>query len=141
MTAPTTGQPLLTPDSAWRQWKSAVASRVALTEREEADPHKDGHGRDTDTATRNEHQARAVWLTTMLEHFGRRVEAHSEAGHDVTSDKALRSLGLPCADCLMVADEKDRGHKIVRDPSKLFTVWASCGAEAADPRLVPMPQW
>lgn len=141
MTSPTTGMPLLTPDTAWRQWRNAAATRATLKAKEETDPHRIGATADTDRAIANEHQARATWLITMLEHFGRRVEETAEAGHDVTSAKALRGLGLPCADCLTVADEKSATHKIMRDETKQFTVWASCGGNPIDPLTTAMPQW
>jgi hypothetical protein len=133
--------PLLTPDTAWRQWKRARQEWLTLKAREDADPLKDGHKRDTDKAAANMKQASATWLQTMLEHFERRRLDAVESGRPAASDKELKALGLPCIDCLKVSTEGSTAHKVRRDESKLYPVWATCGGSGIDPIVDPMPVW
>jgi len=141
MTSPTTGMPLLTPDTAWRQWKNAAITYNTLKAREEADPLKDGHKRDTDTAKANLEQARAIWLQTMLSHFERRRLDAADSGHPATTDKELKSLGLPCISCLKVSTDGSTAHKVKRDETKLYPVWAECNGSPIDPTVDKMPVW
>lgn len=143
MTSPTTGMPLLTPDSAWRQWRSAVHlfNQLTLTERD--DPFVPGSQKNVDRVKAQVEQARAVWLQTMLEHFERRrMEAHEDGRVNVNSTVGLKSLRVPCKDCLKVADAGDKIHKLIRDEKALYPVVASCGTEEAiDPLTAEMPTW
>lgn len=142
MTSPTTGQPLLTPDSAWRQWRNTKHLLEQLTVVEADDPYVPGSQQNVDRVKAQLDQARAVWLQTMLEHFERRrLHAH-ENGADVMSMRGLKALQVPCKDCLTVTAANDGSHKLVRDEKALYPVVATCGAEEAiDPLTAEMPTW
>lgn len=141
MTSPTTGQPLLTPDSAWRQWRNAKHLHGQLTDVERDDPFVPGSQQNVDRVKAQLDQARAVWLQTMLEHFERRRMAAHENGADVTSMRALKALQVPCKDCLTVTVPGDVSHKLTRDEKALYPVVATCGGEAIDPLTAEMPTW
>lgn len=143
MTSPTTGQPLLTPDSAWRQWRNTKQLLGQLTTIEREDPFVPGRQQNVDRVKAQLGQARAVWLQTMLEHFERRrLAAHEEGKIDITSVRGLKSLQVPCKDCLTVTAANDGSHKLVRDEKALYPVVATCGAEEAiDPLTAEMPTW
>ena len=140
MLTPTPAAPM-PPDSAWRQWRNTVNTRRTLEQTEHDNPYAQGTTADTDRAATAETQARAVWLQTALEHFERRRTTEIENSRDTTTDRAVKALGVPCADCLTIAGAKDRTHKIVRDDSKRYPLWASCGAQPIDPTTTPMPTW
>lgn len=142
MTLPQTTQPLMTPDSAWRQWRNTVNDRREHEHRATSDTsYAPGVQADADRATTAETQARATWLQTILEHFSRRHAEASELGKDVTTERGLKSLHVPCVDCLKTAGPKDRSHKIIHDDTKRYPTWASCGMTPVDPTTEPMPGW
>lgn len=111
----------MTPDSAWRQYRGAT--------------------RDLATAELRLHEARNVWLTTLLEEFAARLAKADEAGQDVKSKTVLAKLGIPCSDCLLPVPDKGSGHSIVYGGADArFKVWATCGKAAVDPTQADMPE-
>lgn len=114
---------MITPDSAWRNWRGAVRAMQRAEETLAG--------------------ARAVWLQTLLEGFEQRRLDADAAGHDVTSKKALAALGLPCKDCLAPVPENCSGHTIVngREADATYKLYATCGKAAINPVLVhTMPE-
>lgn len=112
---------VMTPDSAWRQWKGAVRGLAAAEELHQ--------------------QTRAIWLQVLLEGFEqRRLDADGD-GRDVTTKEALAMLGLPCKDCLAPVPPNCGGHTVVNGrEGDTYQLYAICGKAAIDPTAGDMPQ-
>jgi hypothetical protein len=113
---------MMTPDSAWRQWRGAV--------------------RDAKAAETREQQARAMWLQVLLEGFDQRRQDADADGRDVVTNKALAELGLPCKDCLAPVPAGCSGHTVVNGrEGDTYQLYAICGKKAINPTEAPaMPQ-
>lgn len=105
---------VMTPDSAWRQWRGAV----------------NAHARAEENLT----SARAIWLQTLLDGFQERLHEATADGLDTSSKKVLAALGLPCRDCLAPVPANCSGHTVVngRD-GDVYQLYAICGKAAIDP--------
>lgn len=110
---------MITPDSAWRQWKGAL--------------------RDARNAEDKLKQARAIWLQTLFDGFEQRRRDADAAGLEVGTKDALIALGIPCVDCLAPAGRA--GHRIVnsRDEQAVYKTYATCGSVSVDPTVLDMP--
>lgn len=110
---------MITPDSAWRQWRGAL--------------------RDFRAAEEKLKQARAIWLQTLFEGFEQRRRDADAAGLEVGTKEALIALGIPCIDCLAPAG---KAHRIVnsRDEQATYKTYATCGGVSVDPTVIGMPE-
>lgn len=110
---------IMAPDSAYRQWKGAVADLARAEERVQ--------------------QARSFWLQNMLADFELRRAAADQDGADVRNHAVLFGLGVPCVDCRSIAGPRS-GHTITFGGAGApFPVWANCGKGPIDPTTDPMP--
>jgi hypothetical protein len=120
---------MMTLDSAWRQLRGAT--------------------RDQATADERVAGARKVWLMTLLEQMAERLEEARDLGVDVTAEKGLLSIGVPCTKCMTIVTAKTRGvkHKIFLGGKDSPAVYAECdrlpidALPDKDGNAAAMPEW
>jgi hypothetical protein len=109
-------------DSAWRQWKGAT--------------------RDLARALDKVDQSCNVWQRTLFDQFVERVEEAKEAGMDVTSDKVLLTLGVPCVSCLTIVTKlRGTDHKLYLGGKDSPVAYCECPGDHVDPDKADMPVW
>lgn len=137
MTSGPNQQIVMTPDSAFRQWKNAVLDLRRAEER--VAQNRAGALGDIARADERVTQARSFWVQNMLADFESRRAAADLEQLDVRSHAVLFSLGVPCIDCCGIAVSRT-GHTIKFGAAgTVFPVWAVCGKPAIDPTTDPMP--
>lgn len=139
--------PLMPPDSAWRQYRTAATERAALAAKTTRAKKKDWAAEQAaERAEQQEDHTAAIWLQVLLEGFEERRETHRLDGKDAAGllhdRRGLADMGLPCADCLLPVpyDFADHDYSVATDEErKTFPVIARCGKIRVDPIGKPMP--
>lgn len=112
----------MTLDSAWRQVKGAA--------------------RDLQRAAERHDGAWKAWAVTLDEQFRERLDEARELGIvDITTEKGLLTIGVPCQSCLTIITAKTRrGHKIFIGGKDSPPAYAQCDGDTVDPET-DMPVW
>jgi hypothetical protein len=114
---------MLTLETAWRNYRGAARDQAAAEEKLQG--------------------SRQAWAHTLLEQMAERYEtAREELGLDVTKEKVLLQIGVPCITCLKVISGRRDGHGLfVGGADSAAPAYAECDSPVIDPSTADMPVW